>query len=119
MGIKLFKIIDHEISRVKFESWIQSDTEFEIIGNAKSTKDIHKQLKKIVPDVIIIDSESMNLDKSLNLLKKMEKYNIKNIIVFSNHSDQIFILNKIRSEVKAYTSESECRSIFQKALKNI
>lgn len=112
-------IVDHDLSPIRFESWIKTDTEFEIIGNAKRTKDIHKQLKNLSPDVIIIDSKSMDLDKSLNLLKKVEKYNIKNIIVFSNHSNQIFILNKIKSEVKVYTSERECRSILLKALKNM
>lgn len=119
MSKKLFILRDNTISHTKFDSWIQTDSELEIVGEADNIKNLHLKLKDIVPDAIIIDLEKIDLDKSLYLLKKMEKYNIKNIIAFSYQSDHIFILNKIKSEVKAYTSQRECRTIFLKALKNI
>ena len=119
MSTKIFIISDQELSHAKFKLWLRKDSENEIVGEAKSTKDFLKQIKNLTSDVIIIDSESIDLDKSLVILDKIEKYNFKTIIVFSHHSNHIFILIKIKSEAKAYTCESECRNIFLKALKNI
>lgn len=119
MSKKIFIIRDPDLTYAKYESWLQVEAEFEIVGEAQNIKDIHKHLKNIDTDVIIIDSELYDLEKSLDLLDKIEKYNIKKLIVISHHSNHIFMLNKIKSEVKAYTSDHEFRTIFLKALKGV
>ena len=117
--ITIVLVDDHKIVRDGIKALLSEDSEIIITGEAASGDECIELVKKLMPDVILMD---INLPDTtgIELTKKLiEMYSECSIIILSMHMGSEFITNSIEAGAKGYLPKTTSQDELINAIKTV
>jgi DNA-binding NarL/FixJ family response regulator len=105
--IRVMVIDDHPAIREAIADTIAGKMDLELVGQAGSASEAHALIRKLLPDVAIVD---MSLEDShgLDLVHSLKaQYPSISIVVFSMYDESVYAERAIRAGASAYLMKSE------------
>jgi two-component system response regulator NreC len=102
MSIKIMVVDEHRILREGLSTLIAKQQDMEIIGEATDGREALELLKKLSPDLILMDVTMPNLN-GIEATRKIKSKNPEiEIIALSLHSDRRYVLGMIDAGASGY-----------------
>lgn len=119
MAVKLMIADDHSMIREGLKQLLELEGEFEVIEEAKDGEECIEKLKKIIPDVLLLD---INLPKKngLQVLEEIrkEKKNYK-ILILTVHNEVEYLMKAVEAGTNGYLLKDSESSELKKAINHI
>jgi len=117
--IKIVLVDDHRIFRDGLKSLLSEVDFIEVIGEASGGIELLELLKKIKPDLVIVDI-SMKDISGIEVSKQITSlYPEIKIMILSMHTNEEFVINAIKAGVNGYLSKDASRDELLDAIKII
>jgi len=116
--IRVFLIDDHPIVRDGVRAFLTSCA-LEVVGEASDAPEAFRKVKKIAPDVIILDVNLPSMDGwevAASLRRLVPK---SRIIAFSIHSSEEYVVRMARSGARGYVMKSQPTSELLDAIRQV
>ena len=114
--ITILLVEDHAVVREGLRNLIELENDFEVAGEAHTGREAVVQVKKLQPDVVLMDI-AMPLLNGLEATRQMLKTNpATKVLMLSAHSDDAYVKNATESGamgflLKQSTAKDVCRAI--------
>ena len=114
MKIKIFLADDHPVVRDGLKTILETQKDFEVVGEASNGKEAIRQLADLEVDILFVDLEMPEMD-GLELIQQLQKNNkLVNTIVFTVFDTDERILSAIKAGAKGYLLKGASRQeLFQ------
>ena len=93
---------DHPVMRQGFANMLESIENFKVVGTAENGKKLIDLIKKIQPDIAIIDLEMPVLDGFSNIERLSKEFPNVKTIVYSSHNEKSIIKELIILGARGY-----------------
>jgi two-component system nitrate/nitrite response regulator NarL len=100
--IKVFLVDDHPVVREGVRSYLANQGSFSVVGEAANDKEAMRKLKKISPDVIILDISLPSLDGGELARRLRQTAPRAKLIAFSVHAGQEYVVRMARCGAHGY-----------------
>ena len=100
--IRIFVIDDHPIVREGLASLLADDEEFEVVGTAGSAEDALAPVRRLRPDVILLDLELPGIGGVRAISPLAEAHAGARVIVFTAYRADEHILAALRAGARGY-----------------
>lgn len=104
--IKVFLIDDHPIVREGVRSYLNSRS-IEVVGEASDAPEAVRKVKKLAPDVIVLDVNLPSLDGGELALRLRRLVPKAGLIAFSIHSSEEYVVRMARCGVRGYVVKDQ------------
>lgn len=116
---KIFIVDDHPIVRKGLTQLINQENDLTVCGEADSAYSALEALKKIKPDLAIIDISLQGVD-GIELMKTMKtRYNGLPVLVVSIHDESIFAERALRAGARGYIMKQEAIEKIMEAIRKV
>ena len=102
MGIKIILADDHAVMRHGLSKSFQSETDMEVIAQAKDGRSTVQLVKELVPDVVVMDigmPDLNGIEATRQITKECPKVKV---VALSMHASKHFIIEMFRAGASAY-----------------
>ncbi len=116
---KIYIVDDHPLMRKGMAMTLQSDIEFEVVGQSETAEEALSEIPDLKPDAAVIDISlpGMNgIELIKNLLSYMEGLKI---LVVSRHDEELYAERAIRAGAKGYLMKLEAGEVLVSAVRQI
>lgn len=116
MTIKLMIADDHSMIREGLKQLLELEGEFEVIEEAKDGEECLEKLKRIVPDVLLLD---INLPKKngLKVLEEIRKEkNDYKVLMLTVHNEVEYLIKAVEAGTNGYLLKDSDSSELKKAI---
>jgi DNA-binding NarL/FixJ family response regulator len=117
--IKVFLIDDHPVVREGVRSFLLSRGTIAVVGEAADDKEALRKLKKISPDVVILDIHLPGLDGGELARRLRVAVPRAKILAFSIHGGQEYVVRMARSGVHGYVTKDAPTAELLKAIHRV
>lgn len=118
-NIKIVLADDHLVVRSGIKNLLQNEGGIKVIGEASNGQEALQLVKKLQPDLLIIDIR-MPVMNGLEATKKLsESSSTTKTLILSMHEDEDYILQSIESGAAGYLLKDTSKEEFLKAIKSI
>jgi DNA-binding NarL/FixJ family response regulator len=119
MRTSIFIVDDHPLIRKGLKLIIESEPDYKVIGQAKSSEEAYPLIKKVKPGLVIVDISLPGLS-GLELIKQLlnELSDLK-IMVLSRHDESIYAERVIRAGAKAYLMKHMAGDLIIEAIDHV
>jgi DNA-binding NarL/FixJ family response regulator len=116
--IRVFLIDDHPVLRDAVRSYLTSHS-ITVVGEAGDAKEALRKVKKLAPDVIVLDVSLPSLDGG-ELARRLRRVVPKaKIIAFSVHSSEEYVVRMARCGVHGYVMKDQSAAELLDAIKHV
>jgi len=116
---KIIIVDDHPIVRKGLAQLINQEQDLTVIGEAEDAQSALDLLKKIRPDLAIIDISLKGID-GIELIKKIkERYQYIPMLVVSMHDESLFAERALRAGAKGYIMKQEAIEKMMEAIRKV
>lgn len=116
---KIFIVDDHPIVRKGLTQLINQENDLVVCGEAESAHGALEVLKKIKPDLAIVDISLQGVD-GIELIKTMKiRYNGLPVLVVSMHDESIFAERALRAGARGYIMKQEAIERMMEAIRRV
>ncbi len=102
MSTKILLADDHQMVREGIRSLLEKESDIEIVGEAEEGRKAVHLVRKLQPDVVIMDITMPNLNGVEATRQIVGEYPDIKIIALSMHFSRIFVLNMLRAGAVGY-----------------
>lgn len=102
MTIKILLADDHQITREGLGLLIARQSDMEVVGHADDGRQAVALVAELNPDVVVMDVSMPNLNGMQATRQIVKEFPEVKIIALSMHSDQMFIIEMIKSGANGY-----------------
>jgi DNA-binding NarL/FixJ family response regulator len=115
----IFIVDDHPLMRKGMGMTLQSELEFEVIGQSETAEEALKEIPKLKPDVAVIDISLPGMN-GIELIKNLviQIPELK-ILVVSRHDEELYAERAIRAGAKGYLMKLEAGDTLVTAVRQI
>ena len=115
----IFIVDDHPLMRKGMGMTLQSELEFEVIGQSETAEEALKEIPKLKPDVAVIDISLPGMN-GIELIKNLviQIPELK-ILVVSRHDEELYAERSIRAGAKGYLMKLEAGDTLVTAVRQI
>jgi len=118
-NIKILIVEDHPIFRMGMEQLINREKDMVVCGHSEDVKNARKIIKKIIPDLVIVDL-SLKKSSGMELIKEIsEKYKNMSCLVLSMHDESLHAERCILAGARGYVMKREASESVVKAIRQI
>lgn len=119
MRTSIIIVDDHPLIRKGLKLMIESEPDYKVIGQAQSSEEAYPIIKKVKPDLVIVDISLPGLS-GLELIKLLlnEVTDLK-IMVLSRHDESIYAERVIRAGAKAYLMKHMAGDLIIEAIEHV
>ncbi|KAB5489973.1 MULTISPECIES: response regulator transcription factor [Flagellimonas] len=104
--IKVLIADNHPVVRLGIKQVLESSSDIEIIADVSTTSELFETLKKMTPDVVILEMDIPEINGIATLRKmKLEFPDIKTLM-YSGQSEDVYALSTIRAGAYGYLSKT-------------
>lgn len=104
--IKVLIADNHPIVRLGIKNVLQSASDFEIIDDVATTSELFEKLKKVSPNVIILEMDIPEINGIATLRKIKQEYPDIKVLIYSSQSEDVYALSTIRAGAFGYLSKT-------------
>ena len=116
--IKVFLVDDHPIVREGVRSYLTSRS-IAVVGEASDAKEALRKVKKLAPDVIVLDVNLPLMDGG-ELARRLRRLVPKSkLIAFSIHSSEEYVVRMARCGVQGYVMKDQPTSELLDAIRQV
>jgi two-component system nitrate/nitrite response regulator NarL len=106
--IKILLADDHHVFRDGIRALLENERDFEVVGEAANGEEVLTHLKKMQPDILLLDIDMPEMS-GLDLMKLLTAdYAEVPVLILSSHDNEEYILHMMRNGAKGYILKS-CR----------
>ncbi|MBN2736457.1 MAG: response regulator transcription factor [Spirochaetales bacterium] len=117
--IKFMIIDDHPIFIQGLKLYLQSQPEFEIVGNAKNRQEAYDKIREYEPDFVIVDV-SLKATNGISLVAALKKdFADLKILMLSMHDEKTYAEKALRAGANGYIMKHEDPDKLMEAIRNI
>lgn len=118
--IKILIADDHQLVRVGIRRLLEDEKDFKVIGEAADGKDAVEQVKKLNPDVILMDVAMPGMDgmEATKRLVKKRKDPAK-IVILTMHSDEHYAARLLRMGAAGYVVKDAAPAELAEAIRTV
>ncbi len=115
----IFIVDDHPLMRKGMGMTLQSELEFDVIGQSETAEEALKEIPKLKPDVAVIDISLPGMN-GIELIKNLviQIPELK-ILVVSRHDEELYAERAIRAGAKGYLMKLEAGDTLVTAVRQI
>ncbi|MBT7995434.1 MAG: response regulator transcription factor [Bacteroidetes bacterium] len=114
--IKIILVDDHHIVRDGIKSLLTGAANIEVIGEASDGYELFNLLKKMQPNIVILDLSLPRLS-GIEIIKTLtHEYDDIKVLVLSMYTSEDFIFNSIKSGAKGYLPKNTTRKELLEAI---
>lgn len=100
--IKIILADDHQIVRRGLKALLNTEEDFQIIGEAKNGLEALSLVEKLKPDILVLDL-FMPVMSGLEVARRLQKSgSLTRIIILSMHDNEAYVSEALLSGVRAY-----------------
>ena len=116
---KVFIVDDHEVVREGLRTVLQKDPAMSVVGMSEDALDLVKKLKKVQPDVVILDI-SLPDKSGLDALKDLKQlYPKTRVLILSMHPEGRVAVRALRAGASGYLNKQTAAEELIKAIQTI
>jgi DNA-binding NarL/FixJ family response regulator len=116
---KIFIVDDHPIVRKGLTQLINQESDMVVCGEAENARNALELLKKIRPDLAIVDISLQGID-GIELIKKIRVRDANfPILVVSMHDESLFAERALRAGAKGYIMKQEAIEKMMEAIRKV
>jgi len=102
MSIRVLLADDHQMVREGLRSLLEKESDFQVIGEAEEGRQAVHLVRKLQPDVVVMDITMPNLNGVEATRQIVSEYPDIKIIALSMHFSRIFVLNMLKAGALGY-----------------
>jgi DNA-binding NarL/FixJ family response regulator len=110
MPIKIIIADDHEVFREGFRSMLRNNSSIEIIGEAEDGVQVLNLLKKVIPDILVLDIKMPRMDGIECLKQVQKKYPSIDVIMLTMFDSEDLIIAALNAGAKGYLIKNAHKS---------
>lgn len=116
---KIFIVDDHPIVRKGLTQLINQENDLVVCGEAESANNALETLKKLKPDLAIVDISLQGID-GIELIKIMKvRFGSLPVLVVSMHDESIFAERALRAGARGYIMKQEAIDRMMEAIRKV
>lgn len=119
MNVKVMLTDDHGLVREGVRSLLESSSNIEVIGEAKDGIECLEKLKKIKPDLLLLDINMPNMNGIETLQKIKEIDDSLKVLIVTVHNEIDYLMKAIDIGVNGYILKESNSSDLKKAIETI
>jgi DNA-binding NarL/FixJ family response regulator len=119
MQYKIFIVDDHPFTRAGVRSLLESNSEFNIIGEAENGLDAVEQVIQKHPDIVVMDINMPQLSGIDATRKILAKYPEIKIVALSIHKGEIFVKKMLDAGAVGYLLKDEAPEELSTAIQKV
>lgn len=100
--IKILIVDDQKVVREKLKAILSQDLDLDVVGTAESGEQALELVKKLQPDVVLIDMEMPGMDGVTATRQICQAYPKAKVIILSMHDDDKYITKSIQAGAIGY-----------------
>lgn len=104
--IKVVIADNHPIVRLGIRNVLSTASDFEIIDDVATTDELFQSLKKVTPDVIILEMDIPEINGIATIRKIKQEFPDVKVLIFSGQSEDVYALSTIRAGAFGYLSKT-------------
>ncbi|MCG2462046.1 response regulator transcription factor [Flavobacteriaceae bacterium F89] len=117
--LKVLIADNHPIVRTGIEHVLSSVSGIEVVGTVGTTTELFNKLKKITPDVIILEMDIPEINGIATLRNLKQEYPDIKVLIFSGQSDDVYAMSTIRAGAFGYLSKTAELDFIVAAVKKV
>ena len=117
--MKVLVVDDHVLFRQGLVSLLEGETDFQVVGQAGTSRDAVEKARKLCPEMILMDfslPDGTGVDAANSILADLPDCSI---IFLTVHADQIKLLDAVRSGAKGYLLKNVPITQLLRALRSV
>ncbi|HBA53345.1 response regulator [Syntrophorhabdus aromaticivorans] len=116
---KIFIVDDHPIVRKGLSQLINQEADLVVCGEAADAHGALERLKKLKPDLVIVDISLKGID-GIELIRQMKvRYGNLPALVVSMHDESLFAERALRVGARGYIMKQEAIEIMMEAIRKV
>lgn len=104
--IKVLIADNHPIIRMGVKHVLDSATGFKVVESASTTDELFEKLKKVTPDVVMLEMDIPDINGIAALRKLKKEYPDVKVLMYSGQSEDVYALSTIRAGAFGYLSKA-------------
>ena len=117
--IKVLIADNHPIVRLGIKNVLESASDFQVVDDVATTSELFERLKKVAPDVVLLEMDIPEINGIATLRKIKQEYpNIK-VLIYSGQSEDVYALSTIRAGAFGYLSKTADPEYIISAVKKV
>lgn len=117
--VKIVLADDHTVVREGFRSLLQEEKSFEIVGEAENGQDAVRMVKRMEPDVVVLDI-AMPILNGVQATHQIQKFNSRiKILILSMYKDEEYVREVFHAGAAGYILKQTSGSELIRAIKEV
>ena len=117
--IRIVLAEDHHVVRQALRSMLESETGFEIVGEASTGLETIKLVESLKPDVLVVDLMMPSLN-GLEVVREISHKHLQTrIVILSMHADESYVWEALKNGALAYVLKSSQSSTLIEAIRSV
>ncbi len=104
--IKVLIADNHPIVRLGIKNILESATDFQVVDDVATTSELFERLKKVTPDVVLLEMDIPEINGIATLRKIKQEYPDIKVLIYSGQSEDVYALSTIRAGAFGYLSKT-------------
>jgi len=117
--IKVLIADNHPIIRMGVQHVLDSASGFQVVEAVGTTEELFEKLKKVTPDVIMLEMDIPEINGIATLRKIKKEYPDIKVLMYSGQSEDVYALSSIRAGAFGYLSKAADIEYMVSALKKV
>lgn len=117
--IKLLISDDHAVVRKGIQNLLEDEEQIEIVGEASDGIEAIEQVKKLKPDVVLLDITMPKMSGIEAAKVISEKYPASKALIFSMHNNQEYMLRAVENGALGYLLKDSSKEEILKAIASV
>ncbi|NKI30467.1 response regulator [Croceivirga thetidis] len=117
--IKVLIADNHPIVRLGVKEVLSRQPDFDVIADVATTSELFETLKKVSPDVVMLEMDIPEINGIATLRKIKDEFPNTKVLMFSGQSEDVYALSTIRAGAFGYLSKSADIDYIMSALRKV
>ncbi len=102
MSVRILLADDHKLVRQTLRWFLESEDEFELVGEAGDGRQALEEVKKLHPDILLLDIMMPGLNGLEVTRRVTEEHPDTRVLVLSMHPDRAYVLRALQNGASGY-----------------
>ena len=104
--VKILLVDDHTVLRSGLRLLLESQGEFQVVGEAASGEEALERLRELYPDIVIMDLAMPGMDGLTAMVRIQESYPRVKVLVMTQHADRAYLSPALQAGASGYILKS-------------